>query len=66
MHPMIAGIVVALALLVTGCPDETPSGGPVETCTKAGEQCKMGGGQLGVCTSDMNTDPPRLFCMSQH
>jgi hypothetical protein len=59
---------LALApLILAACPDDSArSAGPVETCTKVGEQCKMGGGQLGVCMTDMNVDPPKLFCMSQH
>lgn len=55
--------LAVVALLVGGCPDDTAAGGPVDTCTKAGEQCRIQGGQLGVCT--MNTDG-ELTCAPQH
>lgn len=61
----MAGLMVA----TVGCPDSSGgpgSSGPVAECTRAGQQCKMGGRQIGVCTSDLDSDPPRLFCMSQH
>ena len=59
-------VLCVFCISLMGCPHEGESTGPVDTCSKAGEQCKMGGGQLGVCMNDMQKDPPQLFCMSQH
>jgi len=62
--PTIRALVLLAAMFVfTGCPVGESTSGPVETCSKAGERCKMGGGQLGVCSA--NTDGS-IVCMSQH
>lgn len=53
--------VLFAVLVLSGCPED--SGGPVKICTKAAEQCQMGGGKLGVCTMDTSG---ALTCMSQH
>ena len=57
-------LVTMMSLLcLTGCPTNDTSTGPVDTCEKAGQQCRLGGGQLGVCS--MQTDG-ELVCTSQH
>jgi len=53
-------MLVSFAL--SGCPDDSSSG-PTKVCTKAAEQCQMGGGKLGVCTMDPQG---AMTCMSQH
>ena len=52
-----------LLLAATGCPKAGESGGPVDACSETGQQCRLGGGQLGVCT--MNT-AGELRCAPQH
>lgn len=50
------------------------SGGPVVTCTKAGQRCKLSGNKLGICTvaEFKSEDPakspegPGFVCLSQH
>jgi hypothetical protein len=54
--------IIALVGLV-GCPGQEPSSGPVDTCESAGQQCRLGGGQLGVCSAGSGEE---LECMSQH
>lgn len=56
-------LVALVGLTLAGCPDDSASGGPVETCESIGQQCKLGGGQLGVCT--MTTDG-ETRCEPQH
>lgn len=48
--------------LLAGCPSDT-SGAPVERCEKIGQKCKLGGGQLGICTMDTSG---QLQCQPQH
>ncbi|MFW6057917.1 MAG: hypothetical protein ACOC9W_03580 [Persicimonas sp.] len=52
-------------LFCVGCPGQgqDSSSGPVDTCETAGEQCRLGGGQLGVCSPKADG---QLECMSQH
>jgi hypothetical protein len=52
-----------LLLTATGCPTAGEHSGPVDTCTEAGQQCRLGGGKLGVCTMDTAGN---LQCASQH
>jgi len=60
----LAVFVACLACLASACDaPASSSGGPVETCVKVGERCKLEGNKLGVCT--MN-DSMALFCASQH
>ena len=56
-------LTFCLALFASGCPDAETGGGPVDTCTTAGEQCRIAGGQLGVCTMDTRGE---LTCAPQH
>ena len=56
-------IIVFSLLLGTGCPPTTDASGPVDVCTSAGTQCRMGGGKLGVCTTDAKG---AMRCASQH
>lgn len=56
-------IIVVMASMLAGCPQEGGSGGPVDTCEKIGQQCRMGGGQLGVCSAGADGE---LECVSQH
>lgn len=61
---IIHRIVLSIALLLAaGCPSGDSSSGPVDKCTNTGQQCRMGGGQLGVCTMDTAGD---YVCASQH
>ncbi len=55
-------LLVASIVALAGCPNESASSGPVAVCKSAGTQCKMSGGQLGVCSYDKQT----LVCLSQH
>jgi hypothetical protein len=57
-------IIIALIGLV-GCPGQDGSAGPVDTCQKAGQQCRIGGGQLGVCVAKTGQEL-ELECASQH
>ncbi len=54
-------LLIVSILFLAGCPDG--SSGPTKVCTKAAEQCQMGGGKLGVCTMDPQG---AMTCMSQH
>jgi len=56
-------LFVWLALAASACPDGSKSHGPTDTCESIGEQCRLGGGQLGVCTADANNE---LVCEPQH
>ena len=62
-------IAVVLACMATGllagCPGSTDESAPVDTCADArvGQQCKLGGGQLGVCMMDT---AGQSFCQDQH
>ena len=55
--------IVVITLLLGGCPTDAKRSGPVDTCEKAGQQCRIGGGKLGVCSMNASGE---LFCMSQH
>jgi len=54
--------LMLVSFALSGCPDDSSSG-PTKVCTKAAEQCQMGGGKLGVCTMDPQG---AMTCMSQH
>ncbi|MFW5967516.1 MAG: hypothetical protein ACOCV2_08370 [Persicimonas sp.] len=57
-------ISLSLALFLVGCPlKSADSAGPVDTCEEPGQRCKLGGGQLGVCSADPDG---QLECVSQH
>jgi hypothetical protein len=58
------GLSMALLALsvMTGCPDDQTAGA-VDSCEEIGQQCKLGGGQLGVCS--MNPDG-EMTCEPQH
>lgn len=61
---MLYAIVALVAVTaLSGCPGNQAASGPVATCEKAGQQCKLGGGQLGVCAAGANGE---LECQSQH
>ncbi|QDG52276.1 hypothetical protein FIV42_16480 [Persicimonas caeni] len=56
-------ISLVAAVLLAGCPQPNEVSGPVDVCEKIGQQCRMGGGKLGVC----NMKPDGTFeCVSQH
>lgn len=55
--------LLALMFLLTGCPSESDAPTVVDVCVKSTQQCRMGGGQLGVCM--MATDGT-FTCASQH
>lgn len=56
-------ISLLAATLLAGCPQPDEASGPVDTCEKSGQQCRLGGGQLGVC----HMTPRSAFeCVSQH
>lgn len=63
--PRLAAAILLIGLLVaaSACPDTSESGGPTDTCESVGQQCRLGGGQLGVCTSNADGD---LECVPQH
>ena len=52
-------------VVLAGCPNDTTrgSGGPVDECESIGQQCRLGGGQLGVCTMDTEG---QMTCDPQH
>ncbi|MGM0558926.1 MAG: hypothetical protein ACQEVA_21235 [Myxococcota bacterium] len=56
-------VLLTAALALTGCPNDASEGGAVDTCEKIGQQCKLGGGQLGVCTMDPGGE---MRCEPQH
>jgi hypothetical protein len=56
-------LLLILAVVAVGCPGDEQNSGPVDECTRVGQQCRMGGGQLGVC--NMNTSG-EYHCTSQH
>jgi len=63
-------LTLGLSGLATGCPaPSADGGGPVETCTKQFEQCRLPNGPLGVCDRrECRNDEsePCLVCMPQH
>jgi hypothetical protein len=61
--PIKTTVLLALAVALTGCPKSDQASAPVETCEQIGQQCKLGGGQLGVCS--MTTDG-EMRCEPQH
>ncbi len=58
---MIIILFVSISMLIA-CPNQSESTGPVKICKSAGTQCKMTGGQLGVCSYKRQ----KLVCLSQH
>lgn len=58
-----AALLIWLAAATTGCPDAADDGGPTAECTSIGQQCRLGGGQLGVCTKNADRD---FECVPQH
>lgn len=56
-------ISLLAALLLAACPQTGGTGGPVDTCKEIGQQCRMGAGQLGVCSANAEGE---LECVSQH
>ena len=64
---------VSLAMILfglitqSGCPG---TGKPAQTkCTQVGQQCKRGGGELGVCSPtspSSNIASSKLECVAQH
>lgn len=58
-------LIISVALiLLAGCPAGTQEQAPsLDSCTNAGEKCRLRPGQLGVCMPDKNQ---MLVCMSQH
>lgn len=61
-----AALALALAWLAWGCEPPEGASGPVEVCEKIGQQCKLGGGKLGVCQPAGEPGSGQLACMSQH
>ncbi len=61
MKHLMFAMVLGLVLLGTGCPDGTSSA-VTESCTSAGERCKIADGKLGVCTYSDD----QLICAPQH
>jgi hypothetical protein len=57
-----AFLLIVLTSLVAACPGNNASSGPVDTCQSVGQQCRLEGGQLGVC----NYQNDELACLSQH
>ena len=58
-----AALLLWLAAASAGCPDGAETGGPTDECTSIGQQCRLGGGQLGVRTKDADQ---QFECVSQH
>lgn len=56
-------ILSTVATLGLGCPDGSETSRVVETCREVGQQCRLGGGQLGVC---LRGEDDKLECASQH
>ena len=59
----VLGPLFLALLLLTACELEGSSTGPTEICESIAEQCRLGGGQLGVCSMNQEGE---LFCMPQH
>jgi hypothetical protein len=60
--------LATIAALLTACPGNDGSG-PVDECTKTGQQCRLEKGLLGVCSPTGKQDcakPPCLECAPQH
>jgi hypothetical protein len=61
--------LVMLALLLTGCPGSGGGGAPGNKCEKAGVQCQLTPGTIGVCSEtpcEEGKMGPCLKCTSQH
>ena len=56
-------LLLGLAVLSSGCPEASSSGGPVDACEKTGQQCRISDGKLGVCIKQTDGD---VECQSQH
>ncbi len=56
-------LALLIAVGVAGCPGNQPGSQPATTCKTVGQQCQLGGGQLGVCYAG---DGGKLECVSQH
>ncbi len=57
-------LLAALVCCASACElDPKAQGGPVKTCTSAGQQCVYAQGKLGVCQFDQSR---MLTCTSQH
>ena len=59
-------LLCLLSLPLCGCPG---TGKPAQSkCTRVGQQCKRGQGELGVCTPTAPTSnqPHALDCVAQH
>ena len=63
MNPIKLCSLLFFFLLLTACPLDGDSTGPVDICETIAQQCRLGTGLLGVCS--MNQDG-ELFCMPQH
>ena len=61
------GIITFILVTQTGCPGTgSPSS---KKCLKVGQQCKRGGGELGVCTPTQAlqfSSKESLECVAQH
>lgn len=61
---------LAIVFLLFACgprSDKEPAGthgDPVDTCTRAGDVCKLDNARLGVCTSSLTG--AEISCQSQH
>jgi hypothetical protein len=65
----LAGLALALAIAVSGCPEPKAGGGPKKSCSKEYEQCMLPNGVLGLCNPVEcagDQQPPCFVCRSQH
>lgn len=65
------GILIIGTLALVACPpttDAAKTSGPVEICTKAGEQCMFAPGKIGLCVEKPQPcdGKPCFSCQSQH
>ena len=68
---MTRPLLVALALMLAGCPPSGAGPKPVGDCAKEGESCTFAAGKLGTCVAKPppctpSTGESCFVCQSQH
>lgn len=62
-------MLLALAALLSGCPETASTPAEDAPCERVGDRCRLSDGPIGVCNDTGRTDcdePPCLACMPQH
>jgi len=67
-YRLASGLVLSLAVLASGCPEQVSA--PADSsapCKEVGQRCEFSPGKLGSCVLNDNCQGPNCFiCQSQH